>query len=43
MERLSQSLCTLHPEARQSMWHALEKGWRGPGQGCCLSGACDCS
>ena len=27
MERLSQSLCTLHPEARQSMWHALEKGW----------------
>ena len=27
MERLSQSLCTLHPESRQSMWHALEKGW----------------
>ena len=28
MERLSQSLCTLHPESRQSMWHALEKGWQ---------------
>ena len=27
MEHLSQSLCTLHPKARQSMWHALEKGW----------------
>ena len=26
MERLSQTLCNLHPEARQSMWHALMKG-----------------
>lgn len=25
MERLSQTLCNLHPEARQSMWHALMK------------------
>lgn len=30
MESLSQTLCSLHPEARQSMWHALEKGWRFP-------------
>lgn len=26
MESLSQTLCCLHPEARQSMWHALMKG-----------------
>lgn len=26
MENLSKSLCNLHPEARQSMWHALMKG-----------------
>ena len=26
MESLSQTLCSLHPEARQSMWHALMKG-----------------
>ena len=25
MESLSQTLCNLHPEARQSMWHALMK------------------
>ena len=26
MESLSQTLCCLYPEARQSMWHALMKG-----------------
>lgn len=30
MERLSQTLCNLHPEARQSMWHALMKGCDSP-------------
>lgn len=29
MESLSQTLCSLHPEAAQSMWHALEKGFEG--------------
>lgn len=27
MEALAKTLCSLHPEARQSMWHALEKGF----------------
>lgn len=26
MEKLAETLCSLHPEARQSMWHALMKG-----------------
>ena len=28
MEELSRTLCSLHPEARQSMWHALERLWQ---------------
>ena len=27
MKALARHLCSLHPEARQSMWHALEKGF----------------
>lgn len=27
MEKLLRTLCRLHAEARQSMWHALEKQW----------------
>ncbi len=27
MEALARQLCSMHAEARQSMWHALEKGW----------------
>lgn len=30
MESLGRTLCSIHPEARQSMWHALEKGFGGP-------------
>lgn len=29
MEALASKLCDIHPEARQSMWHALEKGFAG--------------
>jgi tRNA(Ile)-lysidine synthase TilS/MesJ len=28
MEHLAQTLFSMHTEARQSMWHALEKGWQ---------------